>query len=304
MKLKKLWTIVGIVVVAAAVIVFMLCWNRSQTPHKVLSLPLMRTASATDIARNLPKETSKAAFTYHEADKTLNLASSNQLTVASVFSYSEYLFTDPNALSKDPALFFLWNTNIGGIDDDMKNALFFAFSPDIRSGKIRKYNDSGKYQKGSWTKSYRFFTVNRKLTNYDYTDGSAHYNVHYRYNADGSIKQITYSNSTGFSMDITVLYQDGISGGFIIHDTGSGKTTTEKWTCHRNSRGRVTSFKTDTRTYTCLYDRSDGYLTQIGLADRYRMTYSYGKGHRLEKVESIVNINGKRDSTLNYQFQY
>lgn len=305
MKHKKLWTILGIVVIAAAVIVFMICWNRSKTPHQVSRLPLMSSASAEETAKGQPKESSKATITYLEGKETLTVASTNKLlTTAGLFSYPEYLFTDPNAVSKDPALFLMWNNHLGSIDDDMKNALYFACNPGIRAGRITKFNDAGKYQKGHWAKTYRFYTVHHKLTNYDYTNGDTHYNVSYLYNPDGTLRKVTFANGLGFSMDISILYKDGLSCGFRIHDSASKKTTTDRWKTRTNAKGRIVSLKTDTRTYGFKYDQPGGYLTQICLDNRYRITYSYGKGHRIEKVESIVNINRKRASTLIYQFQY
>lgn len=305
MKHKKIWTIAGIIVLAAAVIIFMVCWNRAKVPHHTSKLPLMSTAEATEVTRDSPKETSKAEFTYSEAKKTLTLSSTNHLaSTAGVFSYPEYLFTDPNALSQDPALFFMWNNNIGGIDDDMKNALYFAYSSAVRSGKIVRFNDAGKYQKGHWNKSYLFYTVNNKLTNYDYSDGTAHYNVTYLYTPDGKLKKVTYSNSSGFSMDITILYNGQTSSGFQIHDNASNKTTTEKWKCRFNKKNQVISLKTDARTYAFQYEKPGGYLTRINLDNRYQINYTYGKGHSLSQLESVVNIDKKRSSTLTYKFQY
>lgn len=305
MKRRKIWTIVGIVILAAAVIVFMLCWNRSKAPHQVSKLPLMSKATATDISKGRPKETSKAEFTYNQAKKTLTLTSTNHPAgTTGVFSYPEYLFTDPNALSQDPALFFMWNNNIGSIDDDMKNALYFAFNPAICSGKITRFLDAGKNQKLHWNKSYVFYTVNNKLTNYDYTDGTARYNVTYLYTQDGRLRKITYSNSSGFSMDITILYQGDTSCGFKIYDTGSKRTTTEKWKCHFNKKGQAVSLKTDARTYAFQYEKAGGYLTRISLDNRYQISYTYGKGHSLSQLQSVVNIDKKRASTLTYKFQY
>lgn len=306
MKHKKVWTIVGVVVIAAAVIVFMLCWNRARTPHSVSRLPVMSSDKAVEVSKDMPKESSKATFTYHEKNQSLTISSTNKLnTTAGLFSHAEYLFSNPNEFSRDPALFLMWNNNIGSIDDDMKNALYFAFSPAICSGRVKKLNDAGKYSKKKhWNKTYRFYTVSGRLTNYDYTDGTARYNVSYTYTPDGKLRRITYANGLGFSMDIAILYNGDLSCGFKIHDSSSHRTTKENWKVKTNDDGQIVSLKTDTRTYGFRYDRPGGYLTQINLDNRYHITYSYGKGHRLTGVKSTVDINKKRVSTLTYQFSY
>ena len=278
---KKKWIAIGsaIVAVLLAVVIVLACVPR---------VPIMSAASAKS-----GKESSKATIRFHEDTLTLDLTSHSKFqNIAGVYTYPEYIFYNAKAVGKDPCRFFMWNNSIGGVDDDMKNALYFAYSPLVRKGKVKVFREISNYSidsvKWSRKKVYHFFTNGGKLTNYDYENGGIRYNVLYKYDTDGDVKSVDFSNSNGFTMIITLEKTDGNTTELDIYDSFSKKVSKEKW---KYQDGKIIIGKKPTFTL----EKNGGYLTKVYYGKKVRSLYTFGKGHRLEKVD---------DGSTHYRFTY
>ena len=318
MNPSKYSRITAVILVAIFLVLAIIGSVHARNPHRSNTMPLKASASVVETYKSGAKDTGKAVYRWDKKSKTLSISSQSRMIYAGIFSFPEYLVMDPSAFTKDPGLFVLWNQEVGQTDEDMKNALWFAFCPSIRTGKVQRLVDIGNYdfQLGgsqALRKEYRFYAKHGKLLNYDFSDGSARYNVLYQYNQDKTLQSISFRNSNGFSMTFTFLYKDGISCGRRLKLSTNRESFSRYWKSIQNEHGRVTEVRTGGPVYRFQYSRNGkGYLTGYSMTTKkdgkavstYRESFRYDTESRPVRLTSIVVQQGRQTAQSRTTFTY